>query len=161
MKERKYRPVAEAYLTEWLGITYPPGTWRTNVQLGDVKTYNIRVASEAEERFIKKPFRPIADAVVLLPNEVHIVECKVREDRGKLEQLLVYEYLFPRTPEFAAYKDYPIRKILLTPKPMGSFEKFLQKYGIEVVYYRPAWILEYLNSLERKLRRGYSASVEF
>ena len=161
MTERKYQPVGEAYLTEWLGITYPPGTWRTNVPLGSTKTYNVRVRSEAEARFLTKPFRPIADAVVVLPNEVHIIECKVREDRGKLEQLLVYEYLFPSTPEYARYKDFPIRKILLTPKPMGSFEKFLARYGIEVAYYRPTWILEYLNSLERKSRRGYGASFPF
>ena len=159
MPERKYRPVAESYLTEWLGITYPPGTWRTNVALGDVKTPKLMKLTPSEARFVKKPLMPLADAVVLLPDEVHLVECKIRDDRGKIEQLLIYEYLFPRTPEFRAHKDKKIRKILLTPKDMGEMEEFLAKYGIEVVYYRPPWIEEYLGSLRRRERRamGYSA----
>ena len=161
MPERRYRPVAESYLTEWLGITYPPGTWRTNVALGDVKTPELMTLTPAEARFVKQPLRPIADAVVVLPDEVHLVECKIRDDRGKIEQLLIYEYLFPKTPEYKAHWDKRIRKILLTPKDVGGLAKFLEKYGIEVVYYRPPWILEYLGSIRRRERRTMGYSVEF
>lgn len=161
MAERRYRPVAESYLTEWLGITYPPGTWRTNVPLGDVEVPFEEELTEEERRFVKKPLRPVVDAVVLLQDEVHLVEAKIRDERGKVEQLLLYEFLFPRTPEFKAHWKKKIRKILLTPKDQGEFEKFLQRYGIEIVYYRPAWITEYLGSLERRYRRGHGFSVKF
>lgn len=161
MSERRYRPVAESYLTEWLGITYPPGTWKTNVALGDVKTPEFLRMTPAEARFVKRSFRPIADAVVVLQDEVHLVECKIRDDRGKIEQLLIYEYLFPKTPEYRPHWKKKIRKILLTPKDVGGLAKFLEKYGIEVVQYKPPWILEYLGSLNRKERRmiGYSFEI--
>jgi len=161
MAQRKYRIVAESYLTEWLGITYPPGTWRTNVSLGEVTTPETVKLTPEERRYITKPLRPVCDAVVLLPDEVHLVEAKIREERGKVEQLLVYEYQFPRTPEFKAHWKKKIRKILLTPKDQGEFENFLQKYGIDVVYYRPAWIEEYLGSLDRRYRRGTGYSIKF
>jgi len=161
MAKRLYRPVGESYLTEWLGITYPPGTWRTNVPLGDVEVPETVRLTEAEARFVKKPLRPIADAVVVLRDEVHLVEAKIREDRGKIEQLLMYEYLFPKTPEYRAHRDKRIRKLLVTPKDQGGFEEFLRKYGIEVVYYRPPWIQEYLGTLPRRQQRGYGASVKF
>jgi len=161
MTKRKYRPVSESYITEWLGITYPPGTWRTNVPLGDVKTPEMMKMTPAEERFVKKPLRPIADAVVLLRDEVHIVEAKVRDDRGKIEQLLIYRYMFPRTPEFREHWHKKIRTILLTPKEQGEFANFLAKYDIEVVVYNPPWVQEYLGSLARKYRRGTYYSTKF
>jgi len=161
MPKRKYRPVAEYYITEFLALNYPPGTWRTNVPLGDVETELLTELTPAEKRFIGKPFRPICDAVVLLEDEVHLVEAKIRDERGKIEQLLIYEYLFPKTPEFKAHWHKHIRKILVTPKHQGNFEKFLQKYGIEVVYFRPPWIEEYLGTLDRRYRRGHYFSVKF
>ncbi len=161
MTQRQYRIVAESYLTEWLGITYPPGTWRTNVTLGDASVPDTVKLTPEERAYITKPLKPVCDALIILPDEVHIVEAKVREDRGKIEQLLIYEYLFPRTEEYKPHWNKKIRKILLTPKPQGAFEEFLKKYGIEVVYYRPPWIEEYLGSLRRKERRATGFSYKF
>jgi len=161
MQKRKYRIVAESYLTEYLGITYPAGTWRTNVVLGGVSLPETAAMTAAERRFVSQPLRAVCDAVVLLENEVHLIEAKVREERGKLEQLLVYEFLFPRTPEFRAHRDKRIRKILLTPKDQGTFEEFLKKYGVEIVYWSPPWVEEYLGSLRRFERRGTLSSVRF
>jgi hypothetical protein len=162
MPERKYRVISEWYVSEFCGLNYPPGSWFTNVPLGEAKTYDILGLTEEEKKMITKPFRPVVDALVLLDEEVHLIEAKIRDDRGKIEQLLLYEYLFPRTPEFQAHASKRIRKILLTPKPAGDFEKFLARFGIEIVYYRPAWIEEYLGSLEAKYRRitGYSVSFD-
>jgi len=161
MAKRKYRIVSESYIVEWLGITYPPGTWATNVPLGEATVPEGIALTEEERRFITKPMRPVADAVVTLPDQVHIIEAKLRDERGKIEQLLIYRYLFPKTPEYKAHWDKPIRTILLTPKDQGAFEKFLARYDIEVVYYAPRWVVEYLNSLERRYRRGTYFSTKF
>ncbi|RLI86165.1 MAG: hypothetical protein DRP01_04735 [Archaeoglobales archaeon] len=161
MRKRKYEIVAESYLTEWLGMTYPPGTWTTNVNVGrPVIPPHVKLTKE-EEAWIKRAFVAKVDAIVLLPDEVHLVECKIRNDRGKIEQLLIYEWLFKRDEDFKAHWHKKIRKILLTPKDQGMLEEFLRMYGIEVVYYKPLWIIEYLNSLRRADRRGMLSSVEF
>jgi len=114
--------------------------------------------TEAERRFVGKPLLPVCDAVVLLPDEVHLIEAKVREERGKLEQLLLYRYMFPRTPGFERHREKKIRTLLLTPKDQGEMEEFLAMYDVEVVYYRPAWIQEYLGTLPRQYRRGTGSS---
>jgi len=161
MRKRAYRPVSEGYLTEWLSVTYPAGTWRTNVNLGAPEIPDHLMITPAERRMIKRSFSAVADAVVILPEEVHIIEAKVRDDRGKIEQLQLYEWLFRRDKAFAQYRDRPVRKILLTPKHQGSLELFMRELGIEVVYYRPAWIQEYLGTLRPFERRGTLSSVRF
>ena len=161
MAKRKYEIVAEQYLTEWLSLNYPPGSWRTNVNIGVPELYGKTDISQAEYKYIKRSFSAKADAVVFLPSEVHIVEAKIRDDRGKIEQLLIYEWLFKKDPEFKAYWDYPITKILLTPKDMGLLEKFLAELGIKVVYYKPAWLMQYYYKIRAFERRGLLSSVKF
>lgn len=159
MAKQPYNPVGESYLTEWLGITYPPGTWRTNVALGEVTVPANMVMSSSEARFVVQAWRPVADAVVVLRDQVHLVECKVRDDRGKMEQLLEYDYLFPKTAEYRAEWGKPRRLILLTPKDQGEYQKFLEMYGITVVYYSPPWVLEYLGGLGSRYRRGTGSAA--
>lgn len=55
-----------------------------------------------------------ADAIFLKDGIVHIVEAKLRPDLGAIGQLEGYEKLFKQTPEFSAYQNWPIQKILLT-----------------------------------------------
>lgn len=160
MAKRKYRIVAEEYLTEWLALNFPPGSWKTSVSLGDVQVPDYWTLTPEEKKFIKKPLRPVCDAVIFYEGVVQLVEAKIREERGKLEQLLLYDYLFPKTPEMEQHWDKPRKKILLTPKDQGNYAKFLEYYGIEIVYYAPPWIKEYLGSIDRRYRRGTGSSYK-
>ncbi len=54
------------------------------------------------------------DAIYLHDGVVYIVEAKLRSEPGALGQLDLYEKLFKQTPEFDAYKEWPIQKVLLT-----------------------------------------------
>jgi len=159
MARQPYRPVSESYLLEYLGYTYPPGSYQTNVPLGEAAVPAGMILTDAERRFISKPWQPYADAVVLLPREVVLIECKVRDDRGKLEQLLEYDYLFPRTVRYRDHWNKPRHLVLLTPKDQGEYTQFLKKYGVDVVIYAPNWILEYLGSLPTRARRGTGGNV--
>lgn len=154
MAKRKYEIIAESYLTEWLGITYPPGTWRTNVNIGMPAIPEEERLTPAELRAIRRGWTGKADAVVFLPEEVHIVEAKIRDDRGKIEQLLLYKWLFYRDESFRPYWDKRVKLILLTPKDQGILEEFMAEFGIQVIYYRPLWVQEYLGTLRPFERRG-------
>lgn len=54
------------------------------------------------------------DAIVISDGVVYIVEAKLRPEPGAIGQLELYGQLFVQTPEFEAYKNYPIKLMLLT-----------------------------------------------
>ena len=84
---RRYTIVHEQYLLEWLMKNYPAGTWRTNVRLGAVSKELIERTVTPEERRALKLWTFQADAVVLLPDKVVIVEALVRPEWWKMLQL--------------------------------------------------------------------------
>jgi len=160
-KKRTYRQVHDSYLIEWLGITYPPGTWRTNVALGQLRPELAEKAKTAEELKLLRPFLASADAVVILPEEVHIIECMIRHEPGALEDLIKYKKLFRETPEFSRHWNKPIKLILLTPLDAPFYEELAKDFGVEVKKYRPVWILEYLGTYRRKEWRGKLSGVKY
>ena len=157
---RKYRIVHESYLTEWLGITYPPGTWRTNVRLGKVRPPAPHELSPEERRLLRGAFGASADAIVLLPDKVVIVEAMVRHEPGAGEDLLKYKMLFKETEEFREHWDKPIELVIVTPLDVSAYERFYREMGIKVVNYRPAWVIEYLNTYPTRFRRGKLSALE-
>jgi len=157
---RKYRNVHESYLTEFLMLNFPPGTWKTNVDLGNVKVpENVSVTPE-EYRYLKRSFAATADAVVFLEDKVVIIEAMVRDEPGAIEDLLRYKKLFQEDTDFIQYRDKPIELWLVTPLQSPHKQKMAEEMGIKWVYYSPAWIWEYLSRYERKFWRGSLSSVE-
>jgi len=159
--KRKYRIVHESYLAEWLGITFPPGTWRTNVRLGKVKSPEERKLGIEEQRLLLGAFGASADAIVLLPEKVVIVEAMVRHEPGAGEDLLKYEMLFKETLEFHDFWDKPIEKIIVTPLDVSAYERVYKAMGVKVVNYRPVWILEYLGTYPARFRGGKLSGLEW
>jgi len=157
---RKYNILSEQYVTEWLAMKYPVGTWQTNVQLGELDTSQYFVQPTDSEIAATKPWLPECDALVILPDEVHIIEAKIRDDRGKVEQLLLYGFLFKRTQRFRQHWNKPVKLILLTPMQQGNLEKWLNSLGITVAYYTPAWLLDYLGKLPKRQLRAAGSAIK-
>jgi len=158
--KRKYRIVHESYLIEWLGLTYPVGTWATNVRLGRIREINRVPPITPEEKRFLMPFLASVDAIVLLPDQVHLIEAMVRHEPGIIEDLLKYEELFKVTEEFKPHWEKPIRKIIVSPLAIPWYEEFGKRYDIQFITYRPIWILEYLGTYPRRHRRGQLSHVE-
>ena len=157
---RKYRNVHESYLAEYLGITYPPGTWRTNVRLGKVRVPETEKLSPQEKRLLLGAFGASADAIVLLPDRVVIIEAMVRHEPGAGEDLLKYRMLFRETEEFKDYWNWPIELVILTPLDITTYERVYRELGVKVVNYRPPWILEYLGTYPPRYGRGKLSGLE-
>jgi len=144
---RKYRIVHERMLLEWLLRTYPPGTWHTNVRLGMPHPEVLRYAVTPEERRMITITLPMADAVVTLPDQVHIIECLVRPEWWKILMLKVYGRLFPMTQEFKQHWHKPIHLILLTAILNPFMEWIARTEGIRVIHHRPVWLEPYYGTL--------------
>ncbi len=153
-KKRKYRQVHDYYLTEWLGITYPPGTWRVNVPLGDMLIAKDKPITPEERRQLGGMLGANADAVAVTASELHIFEAMVRHEPGAMEDLLKYGYLIRYTTDYQPFIDFPVKLFIVTPLDLGWTEKFYEKYGIKTIYYKPTWVLEYLHTYPRGEWRG-------
>ena len=150
---RKYRIVHEQYLVEWLMRNYPIGSWRTNVRLGVPSEELIKATISPEERRMLKIYTAQADAIVLLPDKVVIIEALVRPEWWKILQLEEYAKLFRHTPEFRDHWHKPIEKVLLTTIESPFHRAMCEERGIRVVIYRPPWILEYMATLPGRKTR--------
>ena len=157
---RRYTIVHEQYLLEWLMKNYPAGTWRTNVRLGAVSKELLERTVTPEERRALKLWTFQADAVVLLPDKVVIVEALVRPEWWKMLQLEEYERAFKNTPEFKEHWDKPIEKVLLTTIDSPYHRAMAHEKGIRVVLYQPPWIVPYMQRYGIRRRRPPGAYVE-
>jgi len=153
-KRRRYRIVHEPYLVEWLMRTYPPGTWRVNVRLGAVAPELEELAVTPEEKRALHLWRPQADAVVVLPDKVVIVEAYIRAEVKKLAQLKLYERALKVTEEFREQWHKPTELILLAAIWDPTVIRMCEEYGIRYVFYRPQWIERYIETLPGRFRRG-------
>jgi len=158
---RMYRQPHEAFLAEWLGISYPPGTWSTNVRLGKVTGTGIERLSPEERRMLQGAFGAQADAVVVLKDKVVIVEAMIRHEPGALEDLIKYEMLFKETEEYKTSWGKPIEKILLTPLDLPFHVKLAKSFGVRVVQYKPLWIMDYLSTLPHRHQTGRLGAIHY
>ncbi|MCK5138347.1 MAG: hypothetical protein KAQ85_00760 [Thermodesulfovibrionia bacterium] len=72
-----------------------------------------------------------ADAIYLKDGVVYIVEAKLRAEPGALGQLELYKELFPQTPEFDQYKEWPIKLVLLSSVVDLNMVQLCSKKGID------------------------------
>ncbi len=97
-------------------------------------------------------FRRWADAVVILPDRIVLIEAKILPKPGVGEQLDLYERLIPETPELRQHAHKPIEKVLVCAIEDRLVTQLLRERGIRVVVYKPAWIDEYLDLVEARER---------
>jgi len=129
---RKKRKIEHRYVYEWLMTFHPTALQWRRVRLGPLPFKELYPLAKITLRWV--------DAIYIENNVVHIVEAKLRPDLGAISQLKHYARLFPETPEFQQFKDWPIKKILLIPYPWKDLVEAARMEGIEVVVWRPAWL---------------------
>lgn len=93
-------------LVRWLAKFHRTDLQWRRVRLGEV-------ATKEEAKYYKVILR-WCDAIFIKDGFVNIVEAKLRPSLGVIGQLQGYKKLFPVTPEFSQYKDWPVRMILLS-----------------------------------------------
>jgi len=134
-EKRRYRMIHDEVLVRYLMETYPWGTWATNVRVGKPREELIPPGITVNMKRWFWNLEAIADAIVFLPEEIHIIETLVRPEWWKLEQLDQYEELFKMTEEFKEHWHKPIKKILLVTVVNPWLEKRAEARGIKVIKY--------------------------
>lgn len=140
---RPYTRVHEPMLLEYLNKNYPPGSWRTNVRLGQPHPELMEMYTTESLRRMLRIVTYIADAVVWLPNRVDILEIATEPRVEKVCQLKLYGHLFGVTEEYREHWNLPRRLILVASITNPLLEWFARKEGVSWVIYRPIWMDEY------------------
>lgn len=94
-------------LTAWLKEFHRTSPQWKRVRLG--------IPANPEEAKLYSVLLRWADAIFLEDGIMYIVETKLRPEFGAIGQLEGYRELLKVTPEFSAYKNWPIKLILVSP----------------------------------------------
>ena len=141
-------------LGEWLEKEYHGRYYATRVRLGAPPAALIKPDMPEEEVRMLGVWRRWADALVVLPDRLVLIEAAIRPDPGDVSKLELYASLLPHTPEFRQHRDKPIELVLLYCLEDPVLVALARKHGIKTVYYRPTWLQEYLDILYPRERRA-------
>ena len=131
------------YCSEYCLINYPDDVIKLNVPLGTAPESLIREFGLARTLRQFRPFRPEVDALIIRNDDLVLIETKIIRVLDGLAKLIVYRQLIGYTPELADYWDYPIKTVLVTPKPPLWFIKVAHDFDIDYVVYAPEWLDAY------------------
>lgn len=141
-------------LSEWLVKTYPKDYYVTRVRLGRVPAVLITADMPEEEARMLGVWRRWADALVIKPDRLILIEAAIRPDPGDISKLQLYASLLPCTTEYEEHKDKPIELLLLYSLEDPVIVALAREQGIRTVYYKPAWLSDYLAILYPRERRA-------
>jgi len=141
---KKREEVEQRYLGEWIAKNFPNAQkvfWQK--ALGDLP-WRYALHSEVDYRYYLR-YAKRADAVVITPEEVVIVEAETRRPVVGLSELLIYKDLVRETPDLKPYlANRRVRLILVSPLPDDDVMAKAKQYDIEYYIYFPEWIEEHL-----------------
>lgn len=111
--------------------------WLWNEHRSDVQWRRVRLGVVPDKQFARMYMVTLrwADAIVLKDGKVLIVEAKLNAAPGAIGQLELYKELFLQTPEFSAYKNWPIELVFLTPAVDLALVELCSKKGIVYEHY--------------------------
>ena len=154
MPKRKHEPREMRLIAEWLGKQFPRDQFMLNVRVGQLHPeLHPELLDEAEQRLVGV-WRRMADAIVIKPEKLLLIEAAIRPQPGDISTLQVYKELLPQTPELKEFSGRPIEMILLVAIKDPVIAKIANRYGIKVISYRPEWIETYFDTLFPRERRA-------
>jgi len=153
-RKRKWQPRELKMLHEYLAKYHANDIVMTRIRLGSHHPELIIPGLEESELRLIGVFRRWADAVIIQPDKLILMEAKILPEPGVISQLELYEFLLPHTPELQPYLPRPIEKQLLFAIEDPAVITLCHQHGIIPIMYRPSWIEEYINELYPRMRRG-------
>lgn len=151
---RSYTPWEIMMIGEWVAQTFPDVEWQTNVRLGALPPRNDLGRFTEDELRLLGVWRRRADAIILLPDRLVLVEAVLQSHPGKLSMLKLYEKLIPQTPELRPYWGFPIQKVLLYVIEDQVVNLLAAEENILAIQFVPTFFDEWFNKLARRKTRS-------
>ena len=151
--ERKKRVEHEERLvSEWAAKTHPTARVHMRVRVGELPPEAKTVEAMGISPYMYGVVRHWADAVVIYPDQVIVVEGKLKLSSMALGQIIVNTELFGKTPEFRDTWDTPREGLLLFAYGDVETEKAAVGMGYETERYCPEWAVK---AYVERMKRGH------
>lgn len=150
---RLWQPRETRLLSEWIVKTFPNDKVIYRVRLGQPPGWAKTSIDGGAPPEIYKIYQRWADAIIITPKELILIEAKIKPDPGVISQINLYEQLLPKTPELQEFMDLPTRKVLLMAQRDLDVEELARTQDIEIQYYSPPWVTDYLKEIHRYRER--------
>ena len=157
---RKSRQVETRLIAEYLKEHYSEFTHVLNQPLGSVSEELMRQEGYQRALGMSRPFRPVADAMVILPRYLLLVEAKVWNVVNGLAKLPLYKSLVPFTPELQQYHPREVIMRLVVGWSSLNLEIMARSVDVELVVYCPDWLTEVIDGMHKYWTREYREERE-
>jgi len=147
-------------ISEYLKRRYSSFPFIMNVPLGKVSEDLMRDVGYKTALGISRPFRPIADALVVLPNYLLLIEAKVWSVIDGLAKLPLYKSLVPFTPELREYRSRKVIMQLVVAWTNPNLEIMARSQGVSLKLYNPPWLVEVTESMQKYWTKEYREARE-
>ena len=104
---------------------------------------------------LSRPYRPEADAIVILPNYLVLIEAKVWNVVNGLAQLPLYKTLIATTPELQQYLPRDILMEVVVGWTNANLETMARGLGVSVVVYSPPWLANVVDGMHKYWTQEY------
>lgn len=137
-------------VSEYLAAQYPSARTKERVRLGPVVALTPDSnLSEADLKMVGV-FRRFADAVAITPNELVLIEGKMRSNPSAVAQLLLYQELVPLTFELYDYLSLPLVLEMVVAVDDPAVRRMAERAGIRVQVYRPDWLPQWVAAVSHR-----------
>jgi hypothetical protein len=160
MAQKRRNMLAETrLLMEYLAERYAGMQWFTQFRVGsDPELVGVTYEDEAERRLARNVCRR-ADAAVVTPTELVIIEATMWRATEKVGRLQEYLLLAPATPELQPYLGRPLVGELVTAQHDPVAEVLCRRQGFRYVFREPAWIEDFRAMYPDRRRRAPHAGM--
>lgn len=157
---RKSRQVETRLIAEYLKEHYSEFPHVLNQPLGAVSEDLQRREGYQRALGMSRPFRPVADAMVVLPGNLLLIEAKVWNVVNGLAKLPLYKSLVPITPELRIYQPRGVMMRLVVGWSSLNLEVMARSVDVELIVYCPDWLTEVIDGLHKYWTREYREERE-
>jgi len=158
--KRKWEPRELRLVSEFCEQNFPEYRYILRFRLGEIPPELVYPGLTPEEIRLIGVWRRWADAVVITPTKIIIIEAAIKPDPGDISRLELYERLVPFTPELVEVRELPVEKWLVFAIEDPAITAMAEERGIVCVRYRPKWIEAYLQTLFPRERESVGPGKE-
>lgn len=152
---RRRVPASTKLLHEWITLTHPHDQVFYELKLGPTVGHVAGVELNPKLTAMLRVTNWYADATIVTPDEIQVVEAKVAPQAGAISQLEHYRDLVLETPMLHEFPNRAVAMVLLFGFGDSAIVPRAQNRGIRVEIFTPAWLHEYL--ITRNFHRRYFA----